>query len=42
MTIQSSHSFQVRPIAENVQGPVGKFNGVSDEPLPKRKKDALP
>ena len=32
----------VRPIVGNVQGPVGKFNRISDEPLPKRKKDALP
>ena len=30
--------FSVRPIAVNVQGPVGKFNRISDEPLPKRKK----
>ena len=34
--------FPVRPIAGNVQGPVGKFNRISDEPLPKRKKDDLP
>ena len=48
MTMQSSHSWlychysTVRPIVGNVQGPVGKFNRISDEPLPKRKKDALP
>ena len=39
-TIKSQ--FSVRPIAGNIQGPVGKFNRISDEPLPKRKKDALP
>ena len=33
--------FSVRPIAGNVQGPVGKFNRMSDEPLSKRKEDAL-
>ena len=38
-TIKSQ--FSVRPISGNVQGPVGKFNRISDEPLPKRKKDAL-
>ena len=36
-TIKSQ--FSVRPIAGNIQGPVGKFNRISDEPLPK---DALP
>ena len=39
-TIKSQ--FSVTPIAGNVQGPVEKFNRISDEPLPKRKKDALP
>ena len=35
-TIKSQ--FSVRPIAGNVPGPVGKFNRISDEPLPKGKK----
>ena len=39
-TIKSQ--FSVRPIAGNVQGAVGKFSRMSDEPLPKRKEDALP
>ena len=39
-TIKSQ--FSVRQIAGNVQGLVEKFNRISDEPLPKRKKDALP
>ena len=39
-TIKSQ--FSVRPIAGNVQGPVGKFNRISDEPLPKRKKMLCP
>ena len=33
-TIKSQ--FSVRPIAGNVKGPVGKFNRISDEPLPKK------
>ena len=39
-TIKSQ--FLVRPIAGNVQGPVGKFNRISDQPLPKRKKMLRP
>ena len=38
-TIKSQ--FSVRPIGGKVQPPVRKFNRISDEPLPKRKKDAL-
>ena len=34
--------FSVRPIVGNVQGPVGKFNRISDEPSTKRKRTALP
>ena len=39
-TIKSQ--FSARPIAGNVQGPVGKFTRISEEPLPKIKKNALP
>ena len=39
-TIKSQ--FSVRPIAGNVQEPFGKFNRISDEPLPKRKKMLCP
>ena len=39
-TIKSQ--FSVRPLAGNVQGPVGRFNRISDEPLPKRKKMLCP
>ena len=35
-TIKSQ--FSVRPIAGNVQGSAGKFNEISNEPLPKRRK----